>query len=212
MIMKTMKWMIGVMLVLFALSVTAQQATSAEQDMNSTQNDAEVNDAADSNDEPGTGDTPGATEAASAANNSEADSATNVSNAPAVPQTTSSSSGSPAVLSGQNGEERDGTNTVQRASMNMVGSPAGNLNLSDVQAVDADTELADRQDRAQEKDASAQIRSQGGAPESNKINDNNRKENNALSDQNLSPEEKKDQPATEENKKQDKRKRKKDKG
>lgn len=212
MIMKTMKWMIGVMLVLFALSVTAQQATSAEQDMNSTQNDAEVNDAADSNDEPGTGDTPGATEAASAANNSEADSATNVSNAPAVPQTTSSSSGSPAVLSGQNGEERDGTNTVQRASMNMVGSPAGNLNLSDGQAVDADTELADRQDRAQEKDASAQIRSQGGAPESNKINDNNRKENNALSDQNLSPEEKKDQPATEENKKQDKRKRKKDKG
>src|SRR5688500_11659032 len=53
------------------------------------------------------------------------------SNTPAVEQTTTSQSGSPAVLSGQNGVQRDGTNNVQRASMNMVGSPVDNLNLGD---------------------------------------------------------------------------------
>src|SRR5688500_642649 len=41
------------------------------------------------------------------------------SNTPAVEQTTTSGSGSPAVLSGEDGDGRDGTNNVQRASMNM---------------------------------------------------------------------------------------------
>ena len=52
-------------------------------------------------------------------------------NTPAVIQRTSSESGSPAVLSGNNGKERDGTNNVQRATPNMAGAKEpGNLNLS----------------------------------------------------------------------------------
>lgn len=53
-------------------------------------------------------------------------------NAPAVIQRTSSESGSPAVLSGNNGRERDGTNNVQRATPNMAGAKEpGNMNLSE---------------------------------------------------------------------------------
>src|SRR5688572_6976919 len=52
-------------------------------------------------------------------------------NTPAVIQRTSSESGSPAVLSGNNGKERDGTNNVQRATPNMAGAKEpGNMNLS----------------------------------------------------------------------------------
>jgi len=73
-----------------------------------------------------------------------------VSNTPAVPQTSTSQSGSPAVLSGEDGSERDGTNNVQRASMNMVGSPVDNLNLDANESVDPDAEMKDRQDQTQE--------------------------------------------------------------
>jgi hypothetical protein len=53
------------------------------------------------------------------------------SNAPAVIQTTSSESGSPAILSKDNGKGRDGTNNVQRSSYNMAGAEVpGNMNLS----------------------------------------------------------------------------------
>jgi hypothetical protein len=52
-------------------------------------------------------------------------------NTPAVIQRTSSESGSPAVLSGNNGKERDGTNNVQRATPNIAGAKEpGNMNLS----------------------------------------------------------------------------------
>ena len=44
------------------------------------------------------------------------------SNVPAVLQETTSQSGSPAVLSGEEGSDRDGTNNVQRAKPNMAGS------------------------------------------------------------------------------------------
>jgi hypothetical protein len=44
------------------------------------------------------------------------------SNVPAVMQENSSQSGSPAVLSGEEGSDRDGTNNVQRAKPNMAGS------------------------------------------------------------------------------------------
>jgi hypothetical protein len=51
-------------------------------------------------------------------------------NTPAVIQRTTSESGSPAVLSGGNGTERDGTNNVQRAKPNIAGAEEpGNLNL-----------------------------------------------------------------------------------
>jgi hypothetical protein len=44
------------------------------------------------------------------------------SNAPAVIQTTTSESGSPAILSGDNGNGRDGTNNVQRGTLKMAGA------------------------------------------------------------------------------------------
>ncbi|HEY0743970.1 MAG TPA: hypothetical protein VGD40_21035 [Chryseosolibacter sp.] len=52
--------------------------------------------------------------------------------APAVIQRTSSESGSPAVLSEDNGRKRDGTNNVQRATPNIAGAKEpGNMNLSE---------------------------------------------------------------------------------
>jgi hypothetical protein len=53
------------------------------------------------------------------------------SNAPAVIQRTTSESGSPAILSKENGEGKDGTNTVQRSKPNMAGAEVpGNMRLS----------------------------------------------------------------------------------
>lgn len=53
------------------------------------------------------------------------------SNTPAVVQTTSSESGSPALLSPKNGKGRDGTNNVQRGGYNMAGAEEpGNMKLS----------------------------------------------------------------------------------
>lgn len=52
--------------------------------------------------------------------------------APAVIQRTTSESGSPAVLSEDNGRKRDGTNNVQRATPNIAGAKEpGNMNLSE---------------------------------------------------------------------------------
>lgn len=79
-----------------------------------------------------------------------------VNNAPAVEQMTSSQSGSPSVLSGDRGGDRDGTNNVQRASINMAGSPVRNLDIDDERTVDPDTEMQDRQEYTQEKQLSAQ--------------------------------------------------------
>lgn len=218
--MKTTNWIIGLMLVLFTFSLhgqsqrTEQQGQSTDQKVSETgniPNEQQGND--DANRQRGTGDTPGAAEAAAAANNDEADSTAQVSNAPVVPQTTESSSGSPAVLAEDDGEARDGTNTVQRASMNMAGSPVNDLNLTEGQAVDPDTEMADRQDRTQEKQVSAQMRGEGGntVSESGDMNNNTRRENNALSDQDVSSKDKKSQSSEDEEKK-GKQKRKKDRG
>jgi hypothetical protein len=53
------------------------------------------------------------------------------SNSPAVVQTTTSESGSPAVLSENNGQGRDGTNTRQRGTYKMAGADIkGDLGLS----------------------------------------------------------------------------------
>lgn len=69
---------------------------------------------------------------------------------------TTDGSGSPAILSGNDGRDRDGTNNVQRASMNMVGSPTENLELNDDESVDPDTEMQDRQEYSQDKRKSEQ--------------------------------------------------------
>lgn len=219
---KGINWIQGMILMCLTVSLSAQaqdhqstenaSATTQSTD-NQEQGEPDVN--IQANPQPGTADTPGAAEAAAKANESDPDTTTEASDTPVLPQMTSSSSGSPAVLAADNGNKRDGTNTVQRASMNMAGSPAANLNLSEGQAVDADTELSDRQDRVQEKQVSAKMRSPGDdtATGSGEINNKTRKENNALSDQNLSSKDKNSQPAVEEeDKKKDKRKRKKDRG
>ncbi|HEX8040451.1 MAG TPA: hypothetical protein VF490_14935 [Chryseosolibacter sp.] len=100
----------------------------------------------------------------------------NTTNAGGLIQETSSGSGSPALLSGKNGTERDGTNNVQRAHMNMAGSPVDNLRLNDRQPADVNAEMDKGRQRVT---APATTRS-------SQINNNNRRENNALSDQNLS--------------------------
>jgi hypothetical protein len=66
-----------------------------------------------------------------AASNETGASQQNQSNTPAVIQRTSSESGSPSILSNQDGKGRDGTNNVQRSTPNIAGSPVpGNMNLS----------------------------------------------------------------------------------
>lgn len=206
--MKAIKWMIGLVLALFSICLYAQNDNAQ-----SPQSDSEVDNVNEAQ-RAGTADTPGAEEAAEAANTdagNETDSASQASDAAIVPQTTSSQSGSPALLSGKNGSERDGTNNVQRATFNMVGSPVENINLGDDQTVDADSELQDRQDRTQEKQTSAQIRGDDIPSESSEMNDNTRRENNAISDQNASSENSKMYHGAD-NKKSDKQKKKKDKG
>jgi len=66
------------------------------------------------------------------------------SNVPAVTEETTSQSGSPAVLSEDEGEGRDGTNNVQRAEPNMVGSPVDGIHYSGREVNDADREIRDR--------------------------------------------------------------------
>lgn len=196
-----------------------QTTTAQDQKPFGTQEQSQLGSEVQQNSRPGTADTPGAAQAAAETNENDNGGAdeTTVSNAPPVAQSTSSQSGSPAVLSGQKGKERDGTNSVQRASMNMAGSPAANLNLGPEQTVDVDSELKDRQDYTQEKQISAENQNQNnsGAGGADQINNNSRRENNALSDQNLSAKDKtnsKDQSTQGgENSGKEKTKRKKDK-
>jgi trimeric autotransporter adhesin len=61
------------------------------------------------------------------------------SNVPAVIQESSSQSGSPAVLSGEEGSDRDGTNNVQRAKPNMAGSDVKGLKYG--KGKDSDREI-----------------------------------------------------------------------
>ena len=100
----------------------------------------------------------------------------NKTNAGGLIQETSSGSGSPAFLSGKDGAERDGTNNVQRAEMNMAGSPVGNLRLNDGKPADVNAEMEKGRQRV----------TAPAATRSNQINNNNRRQNNALSDQSLS--------------------------
>lgn len=111
------------------------------------------------------------------------------SNSPAVVQTNASDSGSPAILSKQNGRMRDGTNNVQRATMNMAGSPAGNVRIPLTRPEDPDKEMKDRQNYERAKETSANQQSttdQNRSGNSNGANNRSRRENSAASDQNLS--------------------------
>lgn len=134
------------------------------------------------------------------------------SNVPPVPQTTTSQSGSPAVLSDDDGTGRDGTNNVQRASMNMAGAPASNLKLGDNSAVQENSEMNGRQALTRAKSKSSKDQDSNADPSgeaSNETNANNRRGNNAQSDQNLSSKEKEaDTNADQAKKKTSKRKRK----
>lgn len=197
--MKTRKWIIGLVLAMFTFAAVGQDKNAQSQ--------PGVDDI-EEGDRPGTSDTPGAEQAARAANTdagNETDSATQL-----IPQKTSSQSGSPAVLSEQNGAERDGTNNVQRATMNMAGSPVENIDFGDEQTIDVDSEMEDRQDRTQKKQSSAQAQGNNPPTESSEMSDNTREENNAASDQNLSSKNK--QSGAKDDKKNEKRKKKKDKG
>lgn len=215
-----MKRVMGILIVMFAL-VTAEAQVQGDQQK--TASDEQTNDTRSADTQAGqsTADTPGAAESAAEANNDNEGRAGQNSDgatvAPAVSETTSSGSGSPAVLSGDDGKKPDGTNTVQRASINMAGSPANNLGLDQTGPEDVESEMKERQDYTQDKQESA--RDQGtqtggntSSGESEEINNKTRRENNAQSDQNLSAKEKNKSTQKDNGKSEKKSKRKKDKG
>jgi hypothetical protein len=111
------------------------------------------------------------------------------SSTPAIPQVTESMSGSPAILAADDGRKRDGTNSVQRASMNMAGSPVRNINLGE-KNVNPNTEIKRGTRAAEKKNPSAQDQNHGtktataagGANQSKKLT-NTRRENQDASDQ-----------------------------
>jgi hypothetical protein len=73
-------------------------------------------------------------------------------NTPAVIQSTSSESGSPAILSGGNGTERDGTNNVQRAKPNIAGAKEpGNMNLPAKNTAERNRNMGEPRIRKQEE-------------------------------------------------------------
>jgi hypothetical protein len=161
-VMRKIKWITGLLIMLtFGLygqdqtksgRQAKQQAATTVEKRGGSQNDADS--------QQSSADTPGASDAATQANsnNEGAGQATandQKANTPAITQTTTSSSGSPAVLSGKNGSNRDGTNNVQRASMNMAGSPANNLQLDEIGSEDANAEMEARQNVSRRKEASA---------------------------------------------------------
>jgi hypothetical protein len=215
MIMKNSKWILA-LLTMATVSLYAQvqpAQTNTQTDNAQQQNDRQQNgitrpgqstgrqdsDAQDSQgDAAATADTPGAAEAAADANNGaeSGEGSEREVNTPAVTQSTESQSGSPAVPSENDGRKRDGTNSVQRASMNMVGSPANNIRLKqDRPSNDPNNEMRDRQVYEQDKSRSARneetssgTTSSGG--DANEINNKTRRENNADSDQSLSSQEK----------------------
>lgn len=72
--------------------------------------------------------------------------------APAVIQRTSSESGSPAILSGDNGSKRDGTNNVQRAKPNIAGAAEpGNMNLGNKKSSERNRNMGEPRIRKQEE-------------------------------------------------------------
>src|SRR5690606_15142427 len=142
--MKTMWIKIHVLTAVMAAATLSLNAQDAPQPNNPQQEQTSDADAGQR-----TNDTPGAAEAAAATNSDNAADTSSTggtaSSAAAVTTPTPSSSGSPAVLSRNDGEGRDGTNTVQRATHNMAGSPVNGVRIPASGRDDANTELQDRQ-------------------------------------------------------------------
>jgi hypothetical protein len=208
--MKTVKWIILTIYVLICFVAAAQQQTTT----NSNQQKAEQ---ARANDRPAAGEqTPGdsattvggpdanqnkaGAQSTAQQQNETGDSGTTnpaASNTPAVSQTTSSQSGSPAVLAEEDGKMRDGTNNIQRATMNMAGSPVDNVNLKEGN-VNPNTEIAESQRQSGNRSVTPQKQNQklvnaGTATKGSGAqgaNDNNRRQNDEASDQTNSRSEK----------------------
>jgi hypothetical protein len=87
------------------------------------------------------------TGSSTSAENTKAD--PNASSAPVVIQETSSSSGSPAMSSGKEGSDRDGTNNVQRAKPNMAGSDIKGVHYG--KGKDSDREIREGSTRQQKQ-------------------------------------------------------------
>lgn len=124
-------------------SVKAQETAGQQQEQTSEQ---------------GTTDTPGAEEAAASANNAAETDTTesgSAASAAVVTTPTTSGSGSPAVLSRNDGRGRDGTNTVQRATPNMVGSPVENVRVPVTSSEGVEDELSDRQEESRDNEQPA---------------------------------------------------------
>jgi hypothetical protein len=112
------------------------------------------------------------------------------SSTPAVSQTTESMSGSPAILAADEGRKRDGTNSIQRATMNMAGSPVSNINVPK-ENVNPTTEIKqgtraaeNKNSSAQKKDERANAAASGrGTAQAKKLYNNTRNQNHDASDQ-----------------------------
>lgn len=203
--MKTLKFFILTLgVVLLSVTVKAQDqvkegatATDAQQETQGADaGDIGQQNASDTTATGGAGNTNG-NDASSSGQSVEEGSSSDpaVSNVPAVPQKTSSDSGSPAVLSDSDGTLRSGTNNLPRATMNMAGAPAGDLNLDQEMATDVDQEIDEKQQDSQRKAVARQRLNQAndeeaGTPpgnqtdESAEINERSRRENNLRSNQN----------------------------
>jgi hypothetical protein len=197
--MKKMKWLILTIYVLLSFVAGAQQQSSA----NSNQQNA----SAAGNQTPGDSATtvggPDANQNKSGAQpagqqqNVSGDAGTTnpaASNTPAVSQTTSSQSGSPAVLAEEDGRMRDGTNNIQRATMNMAGSPVDNMNVTEGN-VNPNTEIKQSQRQSENRSVTPQKENQklvnaGTKGTNGGVDNNNRRQNDEVSDQTNSPNEK----------------------
>lgn len=192
--MGTIRWIAAYMILFCSFALKAQSQVTGAQPESSAKDQANVNDQqpADSAQAASAieSDSNGNMANVNDANGSNAGQVSEEpSNVPAVPQTTSSQSGSPAVLADEGGNGRDGTNNVQRATMNMAGAPAANLKLDD-RSEEVDAEMKDRQNYSRDKRTSAKRSGdRSGSPDA--INANSRRENNAQSGQNLSSKDRK---------------------
>jgi ABC-type Na+ efflux pump permease subunit len=207
--MRTLKFFIVTLSLLLSVLVKAQDQvkegaseTGARQENTGAAVDAGAQNESDTTETSGAGNTSANDATANGQNAAEAGSSDPaISNVPAVPQKTSSDSGSPAVLSNSDGILRSGTNNLPRATMNMAGAPAGDLNLDQEMATDVDKEIDEKQQDSQRKAIARQrlneakkTDEEAGTPpgnqtdESAEINERSRRENNLRSTQNKAQE------------------------
>lgn len=189
------KWLVALIAVFSFTTISAQhlkKTTPQQQGSNSDQANA-----AGSN-RPEAGDTTAAAPAGDLNPATEKQSG-NTTHASGLMEHTSSPSGSPSLLSDESGTKRDGTNNVQRATMNMVGSPVRNMSLSK-NVVNVSEEV-----RKTTKSVSETSAKKG----SDQINDKTRRESNNQSDQNLSSKNRGAKIIQESSRKKDRRKNKK---